>query len=135
MTSSRLPREVHDLLESSLGSIEKVEALRLLRGASGPIARDELMPVLRMDRQAVDALLGELAGAGMVEPGADRGAVGLGPAARTAACEDLLRTYEEDRLVVVSELSALSMARIRNMAARTFSEAFVSKKKPNQGGE
>jgi hypothetical protein len=129
VTSSRLPREVHDLLESSLGSIEKVEALRHLRRAPGSVPRDELMPTLRMDREAVDALLGELVGAGLVEAGAERDAVGLGPAARTPACEDLLQTYEEDRLAIVSELSALSMARIRNMAARTFSEAFVSRKK------
>ena len=135
MTSSRLPREVHDLLESSLGSIEKVEALRLLRRAPGPVDRDELMPTLRMDREAVDALLGELADAGLVEAGADPGAVGLGPAARTPMCEELLRTYEEDRLAVVSELSALSMARIRNMAARTFSEAFVSKKKASKDSQ
>ena len=117
------------LLESSLGSIERVEALRYVQRAAGPVPRDELMRALRMDREAVDALVGELARAELVCAGAARSAVELGPAARTPFCEELLRIYEDDRLAVVSTLSALSMARIRDMAARAFSEAFVSKKK------
>jgi hypothetical protein len=129
VTSSRLPREVHELLERTLRSIEKVETLRHLRQAPSSLSRDELMGALRMDRESVDGVVGELSCAGLVEASGARGAIGLGPAARTPACEDLLRIYEDDRLAVVSALSALSVARIRDMAARTFSETLVSKKK------
>lgn len=135
MTSSPLPREVHDLLERTLRSIEKVETLRHLRRAETSLSRDELMRALRLDGESVDGVVGDLARAGLVEANGSRGTVGLGPAARTPACEDLLRIYEDDRLAVVSELSALSVARIRDMAARTFSETFVSKKRPSNGSQ
>lgn len=129
MTSSRLPREIYEFLESRLESIEKVEILRYLRRAPGPIPHGELVRALPLDLDVADALLGELARVELVTAGPGRGPVELGPAAQTPLCEELLRLYEEDRLAVVSALSAFSVARIRSMAARTFSEAFVSKKK------
>jgi predicted transcriptional regulator len=131
VTNPRLPREVRELLETSVGSIEKVEALRHLRRAEGPISRAELARAVRLEREATDALLGDLTRAGLVEDGG-RDTVRPGADAASATCDELMRIYDEDRVAVVSTLSLLSMERIRSMAMRTFSEAFVSKKKPSK---
>ena len=113
-----------------MGSIEKIEALRHLCRAEGPVPRAELARAVRLERETADALLGDLASAGLVEDGGGD-TVQLGAATASATCDELMRIYEEDRVAVVSTLSLLSMERIRSMAMRTFSEAFVSKKKPN----
>jgi DNA-binding IscR family transcriptional regulator len=116
-----------------VGSIEKLETLRHLRHAPGPMPRVELARALRLEREAADALLGELARAGLVEDGDGGGTVRLGAAALSPTCDDLMRLYEEeDRVAVVSALSLQSMERIRSMAMRAFSEAFVSKRKAEQ---
>lgn len=113
-----------------MGSIEKMEALRYLRRAEGPVPRAELARAVRLEREATDVILGDLTRAGLVEDGG-RDTVRPGAGAASATCDELMRLYEEDRVAVVSTLSLLSMERIRSMAMRTFSEAFVSKKKPN----
>jgi hypothetical protein len=132
VTGSRLPREVRKLFESGVNSIEKIEALRCLRRSGGSVTRTELMRTLRLEREATDALVGELEVAGLVELASERGHLRLITNGADAAYDDLIRLYDEDRLLVVSALSALAVERIRTMAARAFGEALVSKKKPNQ---
>ena len=132
MTRSRLPREVNQLLESGLDSIEKIEALRYLRRAGAAVTRTELMRTLRLEREATSALVRELAGAGLVELTGQAGHLRLGAAGTSAAHDELMRIYDEDRLVIVTALSALAMDRIRTMAARAFGEALVSLKKPSK---
>jgi hypothetical protein len=47
----------------------------------------------------------------------------------------LCRLYDEDRLAVLKEMTALAMDRIRNSAARAFSEAFrIRRRDPGKGG-
>ncbi len=135
MSRSRLPGEVRKLLETDVNSIEKLDLIRYLRSAGGPVPRAEISRVLDLDRETADTLIDELAGADLVEVAGARSPVRSGAAAAGEACEDLLRIYDEDRLLVVSTLSSLAMERIRNMAARAFGEALVSKKKPKPDGE
>ncbi len=130
VSRSRLPRPVRKLLETDVESIEKVELIRYLQSAAAPVPRAELARVLDLDREAADTLIAELAHAGLVEVVGVRGAVRPGAAAADEACGDLMRIYDEDRAQVISVLSTLALQRIRNMAARTFGEALVSKKKP-----
>jgi DNA-binding IclR family transcriptional regulator len=134
VTRSRLPGEVQRLLESGLDSIEKLEALRYLRRARGPVTRTELMRVLRLEREAVELLIAELSRAQLVEVFGEGGHLRPGAAALDAAYDALIRLYDEDRPLVVAAQSALAMERIRTMAVRTFGEALVSKKKPSKGG-
>ena len=53
----------------------------------------------------------------------------LGPRANTPEFEALTRAYAQDRLSVIAALMSISIDRIRSMAAHTFAEAFVLKKK------
>jgi hypothetical protein len=52
-----------------------------------------------------------------------------------AAIDELARLYEEDRLLVVTSMVAISMDRIRGMAARTFADSFQFRKtkEPDDG--
>jgi hypothetical protein len=129
VSRSRLPRQVRKLLETDLDSIEKVELIRYLRSAVTPVPRPEIARALDLDREAADTLIAELAHAGLVEVVGILGAVRPGPAVADEACDDLMRLYDEDRAQIISVLSTLALQRIRNMAAQTFGEALVSKKK------
>lgn len=129
MTHPRIPREVRKLLETDLDSIEKVDAVRYLWRVRGSITRTELMRALQLEREATHALIAELARAGVVEIDEEGGAIRLGSQAGGAAWDELMQLHDEDRLVIVSALSALAVERIRTMAARAFGEALVSKKK------
>jgi DNA-binding IclR family transcriptional regulator len=130
VSRSRLPGQVRKLLETAVDSIEKVELIRHLRSAAAPVPRAEIARMLDLDREAADTLIAELAHAGLVEIVGMRGAVQAGAAAADEACADLLRIYDEDRTQIVTVLSTLALQRIRDMAAWTFGEALVSKKKP-----
>jgi hypothetical protein len=90
------------------------------------------MRTLRLDREATGVLIRELEEAGLVEITSERGHLRLAAGGADAAYDDLIRLYDEDRLLVVSALSALAVERIRTLAARTFGEALVSKKKSNK---
>jgi hypothetical protein len=132
VTRPRIPREVRRLLETELDSIEKVDAVRYLRRFRGSITRTELMRALELERDATHALVAELARAELVEIDEPGGTIRLGGHAVGAAWDELMQLHDEDRLVIVSALSALAMERIRTMAARAFGEALVSKKKASE---
>ena len=132
VTRPRIPREVRKLLETELDSIEKVDAVRYLRRVRGSITRTELMRALQLEREATHALIAELARAGLVEIDEQGGGIRLGGHAVGAAWDELMQLYDEDRLMIVSALSALAVERIRTMAVRAFGEALVSKKKANK---
>ncbi len=134
MSRSRLSHEARRLLETDLDSLEKLEVMRHLQQARSPVAQIDLMAALQLNREVTAALLGELARAELVAGGDDRGGLRLGTRAGSPACEELLQSYAEDRLTVVSVLSTIAMDRIRSMAMRTFGEALVSKKKPSDDG-
>lgn len=133
VTRPRIPREVRKLLETELDSIEKVDAVRYLRRVRGSITRTELMRALQLERGATHALIAELARVGLVEIDEPGGAIRLGGHVGGGAWDELMQLHDEDRLVIVSALSALAVERIRTMAARAFGEALVSKKKASKG--
>jgi hypothetical protein len=122
---------VRELLETDLDSLDKLDLLRYLRRAGGEVPPLELVRALHLDRAAAGTLIDELARAGFVEITGALGSVRLGAQAARAACDDLMRIYDEDRLQIVAVLSSLAVQRIRRMAAQMFREALVSKKKPS----
>jgi lipase chaperone LimK len=76
----------------------------------------------------IDAVV-ELARVELIELEGDARLARLGRVAQDSVCESLMKLYEEDRSFVLSTLLTISMRRIRNMAARAFSEAFVIRKR------
>jgi hypothetical protein len=124
----RIPVEVHTVLSTHIDSLEKVELAWHLNNAGGRLPDGELQKRTQLDanifREAIDALTHSL-----VLQRVDDGSIAFGPRARTSEFDALMRFYTEDRLGVIAELMSISIARIRHMAAQTFAEAFVLKKK------
>ena len=130
----RVPPEVLALLDSSLGSFEKLELASYLTRAGAPVPRADLKAALRLDTEALREALGELVSANLVEIGsAPEFNVKLGPRAQHHDFKSTMALYDEDRLSVVTALASSATRRIRSMAARTFAEAFVLKKKYKDG--
>lgn len=131
VTRPRLSRDARKLLETDLGSVEKLEAMRYLRSAGGAVPRAELVRDVNLERETVRTAVGELVSAELIEATGERGTVRLGPRAAGEAFEEVMRMYDEDRVLVVTTLSSIAMERIRGMAARAFGEALVGRKKPD----
>ncbi|MEO8553935.1 MAG: hypothetical protein ABI678_28370 [Kofleriaceae bacterium] len=127
--SSGLPRNVSATLEHHLDSLEKLEIARMLK-RGGVVTREALSTELRLDERRVDTALEELARGGWVAESDAVVGVALSQQARdSAGIQATLEAYEDDRIAVINELSALAMGRIRSMAAKTFADAFLLKKK------
>jgi hypothetical protein len=108
-------------------SIRSRSSLALYRasGASRPLA--ELGPALLLDLDGVKRVARELVASGVIEfDGPDW--IRLMATYETAQLAELARIYDEDRVLVVTTLSNIAMSRIRGMAARTFSDAFMVRK-------
>ena len=88
---------------------------------------------LRLPFDLVVTASDELIGAGLLAADADR--VRFAPTTEPAAVVALCRTYDADRLLVLREMTALAMDRIRNSAARAFSDAFrIRRRDGGRGG-
>jgi hypothetical protein len=117
-------------LDKYLDSLEKLELLRHMRAAGQAIARSDLEAVFSWGDDMILTITRELLHDGLLEEppdGPDQ--LRLGPLALTSTFGTIMSSYELDRVVVISALSSIAMGRIRNMAARTFADAFVLKKR------
>jgi hypothetical protein len=132
---TELPGEVRRLLAGPVDSLEKMEVLRLCWEDPAKVwtiadARDRLRLPVDLVMTACNDLTdaGFLAGVGQGYRFAP-----TGPDA--AASAQLCRLYDGDRLLVIREMTALAMDRIRNSAARAFSDAFrIRRRDPGKGG-
>lgn len=130
MTSSPLTDEHLALLEARLFSFERLEILHAIRKNGSPMTRAEIEASSRLDIDTVVSVLAELEQAQLVEHDPVTKRHRVGPQSREAVCESLMALYQEDRIAVLSALSAISVRRIRGMAAHAFADAFVLRKKP-----
>lgn len=131
---SRLELEdgVRTLLETQLDSFEKLEIVQVLHSAGRAMSQGEIEAVCGFRSDVVRETLVELEqlrlverdGAGLIRPSGGR-------CSRLAA---LLQLYSENRVGVLSTLSSIAMQRIRSMAARTFADAFVFRRKRGDDG-
>ena len=130
-----LDDKAHALLQTQLDSFEKLELVRVLRASGKPMSEASLDKAARLrpdvSRDAVIVLL--QIGVLRADPGT--GLIELGPASVDPAFQALMAVYEQDRLLVLTALSSLALARIRNMAARTFGDAFVPRKRGDDGDD
>jgi hypothetical protein len=118
-----LPRAVAHLLETEINSFEKLELLRRARGGTTPITRDDA----GFDNESMRTAIAELVKARLL---ADHGGVlSIGARGREPSMNELMALYDDDRLAVVSALSAFAMDRLRTLASTAFSNAFVLRKK------
>lgn len=129
MPTPKLDPDARALLRTQLDSSEKLELLSALRSAGRPMSVAEIERACRLAAQTVREVLGSLTELSIIE----RDEAGLhfhmAATVRLPAFETLMSVYEADRSVVLSTLSAHAMERIRDMAARTFAEAFVANKR------
>lgn len=130
MSASRLTPQVRAFLGAHLDSFEKLELVHQLATIDASISVTALSDQIGLDGEVADAALKALARGGWVESGAIKESVQLSSRARhDAHFQASLVAYREDRTAVLSAVSAIAMAKIRSMAARAFSDAFVLRKK------
>lgn len=134
MSTPKLDSDARALLRNQLDSFEKLELLSALRAAGRPMSTIELERACRLASQTVREVLGSLTDLSIIERHEDGQLFHVAATIRLPAFETLMAAYEEDRSVVLSTLSAHAMERIRNMAARTFAEAFVARKRAEDDG-
>jgi len=128
MTRGGLPAEVLALCKEHVDSFEKLEILGTLgRHPAKEQPRLYLTEKLQLPPHLLKQNLQELQRSGLVVVTADD-LVRLDNLDATPALAELLRLYEDDRLAVMRALSTIAMERIRGMAARAFSNAFVMRK-------
>jgi hypothetical protein len=129
--TTALPHGVRELLQSRIDSFEKLELVNALHGAPrATMSLEQLATQLRTTQAAVRNAATELRAAALVEV-TSAGEVQLIPptSREVAALDDLIKCYREDQFAVVKALGEISLARIRNMAAHAFADAFVLRKK------
>jgi hypothetical protein len=133
--TARVPPEVLVLLDTSLGTFEKLELASHLMHAGASVPRADLRAALRLDAESLREAIGELVSAKIIEVGgAPDFKVNLGPRAQQDDFKALMALYDGDRLSVATALASSAMRRIRSMAATTFAEAFVLKRKHKDNG-
>lgn len=132
--AAELPVEVRRLLGGPVDSLEKMELLRLCwRDPLKVWTVTDASARLRLPPELLGTACLELVAAGLLTATIDGYAfVDAGPDAPAAT---LCRIYDADPLLVLREMSALAMDRIRNSAARAFSDAFrIRRRDPGRGG-
>lgn len=134
MTALQLEDGVRSLLEAKLDSFEKLEIARLLCATRRPMSRAEIGAAGSLSHEVVDDALSSLRHAGLVEWDGANGAVRLGPESADPHFVRLMQLYGEDRASVLAVLSRLVMQRLRAMAVRAFSDAFLLRKKRDPDG-
>ena len=135
--STKLPDGVAELLADRVDSFEKLELIVALHAAPrATMSLDELCRTLKLARDVVREAALQLRAASLVELTSVDDVQLLPPTkSERAAVTDLVQVYADDRLALVKAMSELSVNRIRSMAARTFAEAFVIRKKPPKGDD
>ena len=120
-----LTTELLRLLDEVLDSVEKVEIAWHLT-----LPAPELQARAQLDTETLRGAMADLARVRVIAMrGGPVPTVQLAARARRPDFEALMRLYAADRPMVMAALASISMSRIRSMAARTFGEAFVLRKK------
>lgn len=134
----RLSPAVRRLLESTIDTFEKLAIVLALFRSTRPLTIADLVRALDLELDQVRKILAELLRDDLVAiEAAEAGELqGAGQIVRLvpkdgdgAALSELAQAYEEDSVLVVKALSAISVDRIRSMAARTFADAFQLRRK------
>lgn len=133
MTELRLDQNGRKCLETYLDSFEKLEVVRALRASGHALSRSDLEAACRFTADTIHEVLGSLQRLRVVALDTEDGLVRLGSLAADPAFDAVMRLYENDRAAVLSTLSKISLERIRSMAARAFADAFVLRKKRDDG--
>ena len=134
-----LPEDVRALLHEHIETYEQLEVLLLLRReryeewtiaalAARLRVRDELIGSA-VDRLKSGGLVAAVSGAGAVRFAYRPGSSGL-----DAAAGHLDREYAQRPLRIIQLMSANAIERVRTAALHTFADAFVLKKKDDDGG-
>jgi len=137
MTSDRLPDSVQTLLREHVSTFEQLEVLLLMHAhphddwTATAVAERSHIPEDLVNRGLTD-----LSGSGLIEQ------VRENPAAycfapRTThlrqAAADLAVAYRDQRALVMSTMSVNAIERIRSETLRAFSDAFVLRRKDDDG--
>lgn len=127
--------EVRQLLDGLVDSVEKIEVLFLawrepdvLWTVATAAAR------LRLPADAVGGALAELDSGKLLRRDDQGYRYAPSSEADRAAVTALCTLYDADRLLVLREITAIAMDRIRSSAARAFSDAFRFRKRDGGGG-
>jgi hypothetical protein len=130
-----VPRSIRDLLETRIDSFEKLDVIVALQGAPHQtMTVDALVQALGIPRDDIRQAVGQLRRGLLVDLDAS-GEVRLLPPteADRESIRELAELYGEDRAPVLRLLGEIALERIRNMAARTFADAFLIGKKKGDG--
>jgi hypothetical protein len=130
----KLDDRLRTLLETDLDSFEKLELVRTLRASGQAMSRQELAAACRFPSGTIDEALADLEQVKVVEWDTGRRLVRLGQGSQAPGFAALMQLYDEDRSGILAVLSSMAMQRIRSMAARTFADAFVIRKKRGDDG-
>lgn len=134
MSSLQLDDGVRALLVTKLDSYEKLEIMRVLRGARPAMSWSEIEAACQLSSDAVDDALADLGRSKLVEHDPVDHRFRLGAASADPCFATLMQTYDEDRAAVLAVLSSAVMQQLRSMAARAFADAFVIRKKRGDDG-
>jgi len=138
---SDVPEGVHQLLRERVGGFEELELLlRLARDPARAWTLEEAEAALGMNSDALAAAFQALADKAVIAAlGQDRRMFRFQPESADvrAACEALIRLYDQDRFGVVVLLGQIAFERINRVTARAFADAFVIRKarKGGTGGD
>ena len=138
MTDEELPEGVRRFLKEGIQSHEELEVLLLLhRGSERAWTGEQTSAALRLPLDATEMALDALALRGLLarEPSAFPRAYRY--AARTAELDgtlrELQRVHSEQQLALMRVINAFAMERLRTAAIRTFADAFILRKKKQDG--
>jgi len=128
-----IPDDVERFLLERVETFEQLESLLALwRLRDRKCSIDDVVSGSKMRENAVAIALAELTEAGLVEKYLEAG-LEYYRLSRTSLSEDLLerlrRAYDDDTLEVMKLMTSNAMQRLRSAAIRTFSEAFVLRRK------
>jgi hypothetical protein len=120
-----VPPEVHQLLAGPIDSFEKLEILRLACQRPDDVwTAGRLADVVRVPSESVDVAFAELIADQFFVACVDGYRLAPQRPGETSVVATLCRLYENERLLIVRLMTSLAMGRIRNSAARAFSDAF-----------
>ena len=134
MSSLQLDDGVRTLLVTKVDSYEKLEIMRMLRGAGKTLSRSELEDAGRLSPDAVDDALTSLQRSKLIEHDPVSHGFRIGAAGADRCLATLMQAYDEDRAAVLAVLSSEVMQRLRNMAAQVFADAFMIRRKRGDDG-
>ncbi len=133
--SSGLSAGLLKLLDERIDGFEKLELIVLLcRAPAKSLSLRDLTSSLALDRSDVRRFATELNGVGLVKltPTGDV-RLELRNPDDNPLLDELARTYDTDKMVLVMTIAEASMNRLRNLAGRAFADAFVLRKPPRGG--